>query len=87
MGLKYGLLGIADPPPSFPPTYYDNVEFVAEPIGIDGTFGNIRVFSNFSPWKWVPASARQIDREVVSDLAVTLEVYARSAKAAEMNKK
>ena len=84
---KYVQMGVGNMPPSFPPTYYENVEFVTEPAGVGGGYGNIRVFTNFSPWKWVAVSARQIDRQMITDLAVTLEEYAKTARAAEMSQK
>jgi hypothetical protein len=72
--------------PAFPPSYYDHVEFVPDPKGIGVVVGSGRVSNPEFKWQWAATSARQISLETLSDLVVTLEEFARIAKAADMTK-
>lgn len=72
--------------PAFPPSYYDHVEFVPDPRGLGIVLGGGRVNTPEFKWQWAATSARQISSETLSDLVVTLEEFARIARAADMTK-
>ena len=67
----------------FPPTFYDHVEFVAVPTTVVRGGGKDPVPPDFK-WQWSSSTARQFDPQVLSDLVVTLEEFAKVAAAAEM---
>lgn len=71
------------PPPSFPPTYYDQVEYVPDLNFFVRLFKPGRALTDDKQWHWSVVSAPQVDGESLSDLVVTLEEYVKIAREAE----